>query len=201
MLRRTFGQCFLKSVYRISKPPVSGYEMSELPSERVLYEFMQHYQSKGVIVVVHSADAAVSKASESPAAKPGIISEDPLLRTFVSSMNTVNFGNPSEVKIALVPGKKAPTFVREFCIVTYPTTLLFFNGKYVDRCVGARTRELSIKSLFMLRNGTLPCGRRLHMGLICTFLKAFFHGWLPGSSCGAVSGAGHRLVLVCAEVL
>lgn len=225
MFRVTFSQFFLKSILSISKPPVSGYEITELPNERILRQFMQYYKTKAVLLVVHSsiearssnpyssltvsssskeavweegkdgrrkgdaassplqpsaslpetstsssslklsspaqhsnrdpsnsADKAFSYTDPSPSGASSAIAIDPLLRTFVSSMNAMNFGHPDEVKIALVPGKRAPTFVRDYQVITYPTTLLFFDGQFVDRCVGARTRELSIKSLFLLRN-------------------------------------------------
>lgn len=219
MLKCTSSLGFLKTIFSISKPPVSGYEITELPNERILRQFMQYYKSKGVLVVFHSGLEAVhSKASSSlnvsspksalsssecdssPSGAPVVslkspvsssftsssskiinssqhtseaffsrvkptvressstsgasptTSADPLLRTFVSSMNTMNFGHPDELKIALVPGKRAPTFVRDYQIITYPTTVLFCDGQFVDRCTGARTHELAIKSLFMLRN-------------------------------------------------
>lgn len=219
MLKCTFSRSFLKAIFSISKPPVSGYEITELPNERILRQFMQYYKSKGVLVVFHSGSEVVnSKVSSSsnvsspnsalssavhenrasgtvvfslkspaslsyasPSSKilnsslhkseslsssvkhsshessstsgvPPTTSADPLLRTFVSSMNTMNFGHPDELKIALVPGQRAPTFVRDYQIITYPTTVLFCDGQFVDRCTGARTHELAIKSLFMLRN-------------------------------------------------
>lgn len=163
MLKRTNSWLWLQKLFGISKPPVSGYEISELPNERVLKEFMHYYKTKGVLVVLHSSGINMteeenitvgdtSTRSVSRSSSSSSISKDPLLRTFISSMNAMNLGNPSEVKIALVPGIRAPHLVREYCVLTYPTTLMFLNGELVYRCVGARTRELSIKSLFMLRN-------------------------------------------------
>lgn len=228
MFKGNVSLLFFRSLFNISKPPISGYEITEVPNERVLRQFMQYYRSKAVLLMLHSgAEVKISKNCNSPSvpsvvgnaassrpseqskqksntpvcnsssSSPSMtslsssafdfsasagqfssrtvnsvandsasvtgtalpsaqastaISMDPLLRTFVSSMNTMNFGHPDEVKIVLVPGKRAPTFVREYQVITYPTTLLFFDGQFVDKCVGARTRELSIKSLFLLRN-------------------------------------------------
>lgn len=174
MLRRSPVLCWsLRNFFKITKPPASGYEVVELPSETILKDFLNHYKTKGVLVVFHNSEMKVAKevakhskpstttsstssstssSSGSPPASSSLIESDPLLRTFISSMNTMNLGNPDEVKIALVPGRRAPGFLRQYSIITYPTTLLFINGKCVYRCIGARTRELSIKSLFMLRN-------------------------------------------------
>ncbi|CAM38597.1 conserved hypothetical protein [Leishmania braziliensis MHOM/BR/75/M2904] len=182
MFQRSYTWLFFNRIFKISKPPVTGYEIAELPNEKVLHDFMQHYRTKGVVVIVHSGApyAAASAASSAetrsspisvslassgmhsttatvkPAstAKPNTkLLHDPLTRSFISSINAMNLGNPEEVKLALVPGPQAPCFVEEYNVITYPTSLLFLNGQCVHRVVGARTRELSIKSLFMLRNG------------------------------------------------
>lgn len=210
MFRRTGTSWFIAKIFSVSKPPTAGYEIAELPNEKVLRDFMQHYRTKGVLVILHSGLTAESKAatavaetaataaaagaaaatnspsissspstahpagsgkrpaatsagghassaavaSTSPAASVpfSAITHDPVTRSFISSINAVNLGNPEEVKLALVPGPAAPSLVDEYNIITYPTTLLFMDGACVFRCVGARTRELSIKSLFMLRN-------------------------------------------------
>lgn len=153
MLRGTSSRLFITKIRAVSKPPASGYEIAELPNEKVLKEFMNFYKSKGILAILHSGNTQknmLAKPSSSGAASS--IVQDPLTRTFVSSINALNFGNPDEVKIALVPGPQAPRLVEEFNVLTYPTTLLFLDGKCVYRVVGARSRELSIKSLFMLRN-------------------------------------------------
>ncbi|KAG5491722.1 hypothetical protein JIQ42_01628 [Leishmania sp. Namibia] len=182
MFHRSCTWLFFNRIFKVSKPPMSGYEIAELPNEKVLHEFMQFYRSKGVVVILHSgASYAVSAAASSggscssrasalvgpsaktcaattaasaSASKPKTdLLQDPLTRSFISSINAMNLGNPEEVKLALVPGPLAPSFVKGFNVITYPTSLLFLNGQCVYRVVGARTRELSIKSLFMLRNG------------------------------------------------
>ncbi|CCW60691.1 unnamed protein product [Phytomonas sp. EM1] len=175
MIRHSWPFLFLKKVFQVSKPPASGYELVELPNEKVLNEFMQHFKKKAILVVVHSGDiysgdvrtdssklggskgkiavkAGMSDNDINQKTYPYSVSKDPLTRTFISSLNTVNLGNPDELRIALVPGPKTPYLVNRYSILTYPTTLLFFEGRYIDRCVGARARELSIKTLFMLRN-------------------------------------------------
>lgn len=187
MLQRSYCRRFLGSVFKVGKPPVTGYEIAELPNEKVLHDFMQFYRTKGVVVILHSGASYAAAAAASPvlgsnspltaaprsaaavpaagavkaapsssvsaAAKPktGLL-HDPLTRSFVSSINAMNLGNPDEVKLALVPGPQSPRLVEEFNVITYPTCLLFLDGQCVYRVVGARTQELSIKSLFMLRN-------------------------------------------------
>ncbi|CBZ30402.1 conserved hypothetical protein [Leishmania mexicana MHOM/GT/2001/U1103] len=182
MFHRSSTSRFLKGIFKVNKPPVTGYEIAELPNEKVLHDFMQFYRTKGVVVILHSgasyaaAAAASSGGSRSPltsasagssrktsaaatakstsASKPKTeLLQDPLTRSFISSINAMNLGNPEEVKLALVPGPQAPCFVEEYNVITYPTSFLFLNGQCIYRVVGARTRELSIKSLFMLRNG------------------------------------------------
>lgn len=197
MFHRTFNRLFIMKIFKVSKPPAAGYEIAELPNEKVLHDFMQFHRSKGVLVVLHSgtsyaaaaAAAAATGGSHSPltsaaptaaassapagqgkigssgkvgngtaaaakAARGGSdLLKDSLTRSFISSINAMNLGNPAEVKLALVPGPQAPRMVDEYNVITYPTTLLFLDGQCVYRVVGARTRELSIKSLFMLRNG------------------------------------------------
>lgn len=182
MFQRSSTSRFLKGIFKVNKPPVTGYEIAELPNEKVLHDFMQFYRTKGVVVILHSgasyaaAAAASSGGSRSPltsasagssrktsaattakstsASKPKTeLLQDPLTRSFISSINAMNLGNPEEVKLALVPGPQAPCFVEEYNVITYPTSFLFLNGQCIYRVVGARTRELSIKSLFMLRNG------------------------------------------------
>ncbi|KPI85918.1 hypothetical protein ABL78_5002 [Leptomonas seymouri] len=189
MLQRTSPRFFITKIFKVSKPPATGYEIAELPNEKVLQDYLHFHRTKGVLVIFHSgpfyaaaaAAAASSGGSRSPlmsastplskaaagdfaksgsgaapvkASKGGSdLLSDSLTRTFISSINALNLGNPSEVKLALVPGPQAPRFVDEYNVITYPTTLLFLDGQCVHRVVGARTRELSIKSLFMLRNG------------------------------------------------
>ncbi|KAG5468338.1 hypothetical protein LSCM1_02318 [Leishmania martiniquensis] len=182
MLQRSCTWLFLKRILKVSKPPMTGYEIAELPNEKVLHEFMQFYRSKGVVVILHSGpsyaasagasssgprspltsasvglsvkgSATTTAGSASAAKSKTTLLHDPLTRSFISSINGMNLGNPDEVKLALVPGPQAQSFVEEYNVITYPTSLLFLNGQCVHRVVGARTRELSIKSLFMLRNG------------------------------------------------
>ncbi|KAL7707773.1 hypothetical protein N2W54_003418 [Lotmaria passim] len=192
MFQRTCSRLFITKIFKVSKPPATGYEIAELPNEKILQDFLQFYRAKGVLAIFHSgppyaaAAAAVassggshsrltnasapmsaatatgrpsgktagSSAASAKTSKTGSeLLSDPLTRSFISSINALNLGNPSEVKLALVPGPQAPHMVEEYNIITYPTTLLFLDGQCVYRVVGARTRELSIKSLFMLRNG------------------------------------------------
>ncbi|EPY30903.1 hypothetical protein STCU_03800 [Strigomonas culicis] len=161
MLRRTGLNRFITKIMKVSKPPTSGYEISELPNEGVLREFMQFYKTKGVLVMVHSGESETQAPKAASQKQSGSSSEttantlvkDPIMRSFVSSINALNLGNPDEVKLALVPGPEAPRLVDAYNIITYPTTLMFLDGRCVYRVVGARTNELSIKSLFMLRNG------------------------------------------------
>ncbi|KAK7196295.1 hypothetical protein NESM_000565600 [Novymonas esmeraldas] len=168
MLLQSCRRLFLSKVLKVSKPPVTGYEIAELPNEKVLHDFMTFYRTKGVVVILHSgtvhaspaasssgvASSTVSGTRRDTATKPKThLQQDPLTRSFISSLNAMNLGHPDEVKLALVPGPQAPRFVDEYNIITFPTSLLFLNGQCVYRVTGARSRELSIKSLFMLRNG------------------------------------------------
>lgn len=164
MLRTTSALRFFAKIRAVTKPPASGYEVAELPNEKVLQEYMSFYKSKAILAILHSGHIhrntmlrgggtnGLGKAGGGGVGAASSISGDPVTRTFVSSINAFNFGNPDEVKITLVPGPQAPRLVEEYNILTYPTTLLFLDGKCVYRVVGARSRELSIKSLFMLRN-------------------------------------------------
>ncbi|EPY39206.1 hypothetical protein AGDE_04722 [Angomonas deanei] len=146
---------FISKIMKVSRPPVSGYEMAELPNEKLLGEFMQYYKTKGIIVIFHNADGyarTVGKSGDGKASSG--IESDPLTRSFISSINGMNLGNPDEVKLALAPGTQCPRMVDTYNILTYPTALLFLDNTCVYRVTGARTNELSIKSLFMLRNGS-----------------------------------------------
>ncbi|EAN92826.1 hypothetical protein, conserved [Trypanosoma cruzi] len=149
MMRLTRRCLFITKISKISRPPASGYEIAELPNEKVFMEFLKYYNTKCVLAVLHSGSLR-STAGEGGAGTK--IVEDPLTRSFISSINAMNMGNPNETKLALVPGPHAPRMVEEYGVLTYPTVLLFMNGKCVERVVGARTREVSIKALFTLRN-------------------------------------------------
>ncbi|ORC93689.1 uncharacterized protein TM35_000015660 [Trypanosoma theileri] len=148
MLRVTTRCSFITKISKISRPPASGYEIAELPDEKVLMDFIKFHKTRAVLAILHSGNLRKMRKGEQNMQ----ITEDPLTRSFISSVNAMNMGNPSEVKLALVPGPQAPKLVNEYSVLTYPTVLLFMNGKCVERVVGARTREVSIKSLFTLRN-------------------------------------------------
>lgn len=138
MLRYTSGRYFLTKLSKISKPPISGYEISELPNEHVLQEFVKHHRERLVMAILHSGLPRLP--------------EDHVVSSFIATLNLQNFGHPSQVAFALVPGPQAPKLVEENVVLGFPTTLLLWNGKVFERVVGARSRELAIKSLFKLRN-------------------------------------------------
>jgi hypothetical protein len=139
-MRRTFPVSFLyRRALQVSKPPLSGYEVSELPDEHVLQEFVVSHKGRLVMTIVHSG-------------RFQSIREDPLTRQFISRLNGYNFGNPEELAFALVPGPSAKKIVDDNAIITYPTTLLMWEGGCFDKVVGARPSELSVKCLFKLRN-------------------------------------------------
>ncbi|KAH9577475.1 hypothetical protein LSM04_006565 [Trypanosoma melophagium] len=148
MLRTTARCSFITKISKISRPPASGYEIAELPDEKVLMEFIKFHKTHAVLAILHSGNLRKTRKGEQNMP----ITEDPLTRSFISSINAMNMGNPNETKLALVPGPQAPKLVNEYSVLTYPTVLLFMDGKCMERVVGARTRELSIKSLFTLRN-------------------------------------------------
>nr|CCC90056.1 conserved hypothetical protein [Trypanosoma congolense IL3000] len=148
MLRLTRPTQFITKISKIPRPPASGYEIAELPNERVFTGFLSHHKAYCVLAILHTGGLCTRGAS----ATTNNIAEDPLTRSFVSSINAMNLGNPNEVKLALVPGPQATKLVDTYSILTYPTTLIFMEGKCVERVVGARTRELAIKTLFTLRN-------------------------------------------------
>ncbi|KEG14146.1 hypothetical protein DQ04_00601130 [Trypanosoma grayi] len=148
MLRASGRCCFITKISKISRPPASGYEIAELPNEKVFLEFLKYHKTCCVLAMLHSGNLR-SRKEGGPSTQ---ITEDPLTRSFISSINAMNMGNPSETKLALVPGPQAPKMVEEYGVLTYPTVLLFMEGNCVERVVGARTREVSIKSLFALRN-------------------------------------------------
>ncbi|KAH8620930.1 hypothetical protein ERJ75_000014200 [Trypanosoma vivax] len=111
-------------------------------------DFLKYYSTCCVVAILHSGPLRGVGRDAADLS----ITHDPLTRSFISSINAMNMGNPSEVKLALVPGPRAPRMVEEYGVLTYPTVLIFLDGKYVDHVVGARAREMSIKTLFTLRN-------------------------------------------------
>lgn len=138
-MKRTCLSRMLGVLRNIPKPPIAGYEISELPNEKIFFDFLRHHKEKLVIAVLHSGCFTR-------------VSDDPLTSGFISTLNLQNYGHPTLVKFALVPGPNAVKMVEEHSVLTYPTTLLFYDGKVCERVVGARSRELSIKCLFKLRN-------------------------------------------------
>lgn len=138
-MRRTFTARYLGALRNIPRPPISGYEIAELPNERILREFLAVHKEKLVVAILHSGCYPRIK-------------DDPITSCFVGTLNLQNYGDPNLVRMALVPGTGCNKLLDEYNILTFPTTLLFHNGKLFDRVVGARGRELSIKCLFKLRN-------------------------------------------------
>jgi hypothetical protein len=145
MLRRTYPALYWSTIRRVFKGPVNGYELAELPSEEVLDEFLTFYRDKLVVTVVHNglnseAQHVVTRES------------DPLMSHFIAQLNSRNYGNPAEVKFALVPIQQAAQFVDKHKILCVPTMCLFHEKQLVQKVVGHRHRELSTKCLFFLRN-------------------------------------------------
>lgn len=139
MLRRTLCAHYLGVLRNIPRPPISGYEIAELPNERVLREYLNVHKEKLVIAILHSGCYPRIK-------------DDPITSCFVGTLNLQNYGDPHLVRMALVPGPQCTKLLDEHNVLTFPTTLLFHNGAVFDRVLGARGRELSIKCLFKLRN-------------------------------------------------
>ena len=182
MLHRTGLSRFIFRAKRVHTAPINGYEVSELPNERIFEEYMRRFGAKQLVVaVLHSGNIPVSisntnlptfaspslTSSTPSAASSGASSVlhpsanhkvapkevfDPIARSLVSGFNLVNLGHPDDVKIVTVPATRAPTLCSSFHVVAYPTTLLFFKNSYIDRVVGCRFDEVATKSLFTLRN-------------------------------------------------
>ncbi len=145
MLRRTLPFLYLMEMQRVWKGPVNGYEVAELPNEAVLDEFLTVYRDKLVVTIVHNG--------LNPQA-PHVVSSqyDPLMAHFLSQLNALNYGNPAEVKFALLPIQHAAQFVENHQVLCVPTMVLMHDKKMVQKTVGHRHRELMVKCLFFLRN-------------------------------------------------
>ena len=145
MLRRTALMHHIFQMNRVSQPPASGYEISELPDEATLQLFLDHFKEKLVVAIVHNG--------LNPAAQHVLsLQHDPVTTHFVTQLSNYNFGNPTEVKFALVPVQRARKFVEEHRILAVPTSVVLHNNKLIERTVGHRHRELATKCLFFLRN-------------------------------------------------
>ncbi len=145
MFRRCLPSLWVHSMSRVWKTPSNGYDISELPNEDILAEFLAFYKEKLVVTVVHNG--------LNPTAPHVVEREfDPLMAHFIRSLNHHNFGNPAEVKFALVPLQSAKKFVETHKVLAAPTCMLMHNNAAVQRTVGIRHGELQVKCLFFLRN-------------------------------------------------
>jgi hypothetical protein len=137
MLRGSARFLSIFSAARLTQPPTHGYELSELPGEHVLQEFLDVHREGIVHVIVgNGADC-------------------PLTNKVTSVLHHTPLGNPKDVKLALLQAGTAERLVKEQGILALPTTLIYFRGKLMDRVVGTRVRELMVKSRFILRNHEL----------------------------------------------
>ena len=172
MFRRSAQQLWIFRARRVHAAPINGYEVSELPNEKVFEDYMREYAKDNlVIAVLHSGPLVLpaSMIGASEAQRLGINTsnkmlgksvnqqhvinkQDPGARSLLAGFNLVNLGHPDVVKVATIPGPQCPRLVQLHRVLTYPTTLLYYKGKVVDKVVGARYQEVSIKSLFTLRN-------------------------------------------------
>ena len=137
MLRFTSRTLGLFSAARLQQPPTHGYELSELPTEEVLPEFLDLHRDSVVHVIVGNG------------------AECELTNKITSVLHHTPLGNPKDVKLALVHAADAPKLIKEQSVIALPTTLIYFRGRLIDRVVGARVRELMVKSRFTLRNNEL----------------------------------------------
>lgn len=175
-MRRTFFVRSLFKARRVHEPPLNGYEVSELPSEKIFEEYMRRFGSNQLVVaVLHSgsipvtigtspAAAPIESNTNSKVIKPTSVLHpstqkaapkdvfDPVARSLISGFNLVNLGHPDDVKVVTVPGNLSPTMVSAYHVLAYPTSLIFFRNKYVDKVVGCRFDEVATKCLFTLRN-------------------------------------------------
>ena len=168
MLRRSATNLWIFRARRVHAAPINGYEVSELPNEKVFEDYMREYARDNlVIAVLHSGPLVLpstmiatpeskklgSKMLGKTATQQHIINkQDPGARSLLAGFNLVNLGHPDIVKVATIPGPQCPRLVQLHRVITYPTTLLYYKGKVVDKVVGARYQEVSIKSMFTLRN-------------------------------------------------
>jgi len=122
----------------IDRPPSSGYELSELASPAVLRQFLAANKERLVVCVVHPSTTAR-------------IRDNPLAVDLAASLNKHNFGHPSEICFAFLPAALNKPFCEENNILSTPTSLIYKDSDLVDRVVGSRFVELSLKTRLLLR--------------------------------------------------
>eukprot|EP00758_Cryptobia_borreli_P004426 Tbor_TRINITY_DN4364_c0_g1::TRINITY_DN4364_c0_g1_i1::g.7835::m.7835 len=169
MLRNTISRSWIFRARRVHSPPVNGYEVSELPNEKVFEEYMKQYgRDRLIVAVFHSTPLITGKTSDSKlgglgdsritsansrnmSQQPTLSKSDQGARALIAGFNLVNLGHPDIVKVATIPGAQSPRLTEMHRILAHPTCLLYWNGKMIDRVVGARYHEVSTKALFTLR--------------------------------------------------
>lgn len=123
----------LTALSKLGKPPQYGYELSEIPHESSLPDYLAAHKSNLVHVIVGNGG------------------DDELTKKLTSVLHHTPLGDPECVKIALIQRDEAPKWCKEHNVMAYPTTLLWYDGKVTDRVVGVRPKELMTKSRFLLR--------------------------------------------------
>jgi hypothetical protein len=137
MLRRSQTLGLFWAVNKLKHPPTHGYELSVLPDDKVLTEFLLDNKDHLVHVIIGNGE------------------ECPLTQKMTSVLHHTPLGQPKDVKLALLNASKCEKLIRDEGVLAIPTTLIYFRGKLIDRVVGTRPRELMVKSRFTLRNHDL----------------------------------------------
>ncbi len=134
MFRRTRTVPFFQVFARLRHPSRIGYEITQLPDPRALRDFTESQRGRIVIAVL----------SESPTCA--------VTNHFLGSLHDVPLGSPSDVCLATMTHcARFPDFAAHFNVIAYPTCLVMLNGTVHERVLGARSRELSIKTRLLAR--------------------------------------------------
>lgn len=132
-MRQNRCQLFFWDVSRLLRPPKAGYELSLMPDETSLRDFIVLHREKVVITVIRDHENC------------------PLANKLISVFHHAPFGDPRSVRFAVISAQHAPRIIAENQVLAFPTSLLFFRRQVEEKVVGARPRDLMIKSRFLLR--------------------------------------------------
>ena len=136
-MRRTSALGLSWSIGKLRYPPVHGYELSLLPDDSCVPEFLAEHKDGVVHVIIGNGENCE------------------MTKKLTSVLHHTPLGQPKDVKLALLQGANAEKLIKAETIMALPTTLIYFRGKLVDRVVGTRPAELMTKSRFVLRNHDL----------------------------------------------
>jgi hypothetical protein len=152
MFRRSLVTPFVFQLMKLKHPPQQGYEVSLIPDEDVLRDFLALHKKKLVLTVLTAAPATLEGSARQKSLTKG---EDDLTTKLTAVLHHTALGDPAHVRIALLEAAHAPKLMEKHKIFALPTTVLFFNKNYVDRVVGVRPVEIMTKSRFLLRNNDM----------------------------------------------